>query len=280
MDDQTEDAAPPGSRVMVKRHRLLVRINHWINVLALSLLLVSGLGIFNAHPMLYWGKASSFANPWLSMTSETFGKDIRGMTYVAGAEFDTTGVFGASKINGVMTTRGMPSWLTLPPAEDLADARHWHFFFAWVFAVNGLIYVITGLIGRHLRREVLPTPTDLKTVLKDPHLRLKFSKGPDSAHYHQMQKIAYSAVVFLLLPLVALTGMTMSPGADAAFPFLLDIFGGRQSARSIHFICANLIVLFVIVHLVMVIASGPINQIGAMITGRLAIITPKEEAAP
>ena len=117
MDDQTEDAAPPGSRVMVKRHRLLVRINHWINVLALSLLLVSGLGIFNAHPMLYWGKASSFANPWLSMTSETFGKDIRGMTYVAGAEFDTTGVFGASKINGVMTTRGMPSWLTLPPAE-------------------------------------------------------------------------------------------------------------------------------------------------------------------
>ena len=90
----------------------------------------------------------------------------------------------------------------------------------------------------------------------------------------------HPTVVFLLLPLVALTGMTMSPGADAAFPFLLDIFGGRQSARSIHFICANLIVLFVIVHLVMVIASGPINQIGAMITGRLAIITPKEEAAP
>ncbi len=269
--------APPGAKVMVKRHRLSVRITHWINVIALALLLVSGLQIFNAHPALYWGKAASFANPWLSMTAERYGDKTFGTTFVGGLSFNTTGVLGASKEQGVLVERGFPAWATLPPYRSLTIGRRWHFFFAWVFAVNGLIYLATGLINRHLTREVLPRPKDLATVFKDPHLRLKFSKGPDSARYHQTQRIAYATMVFIVLPLVALTGMTMSPGLNAAFPFLLDIFGGRQSARSIHFICANLIVAFVLIHLLMVLLSEPINQIRAMITGKLAI---QPETAP
>lgn len=271
-------ARPAPRKVMVKRHGLLVRINHWINVVALTLLLMSGLQIFNGHSHLYWGKASDFARPWLSMDSSYVGPDLHGYVTILGHRFDTTGVLGASKFEGKMQDYGFPPSITLPHNYNLTVARRWHFFFAWVFVVNGLIYLITGLIGRRLTREVVPTGRDLATALNDPHLRLKFSKGPEAAHYHQMQKIAYAGVIFILLPLVGLTGMTMSPGLDAAFPFLLDVFGGRQSARSIHFICANLIVAFVLVHFLAVLLSGPINQVRAMITGKLVIVPDAGEA--
>ena len=281
MTAETARAALTPMKVMVKRHGLLVRLNHWVNVIALVLLLGSGLQIFNAHAALYWGKASNFDHPWFSMYAERSkdGAQMKGFTTLGSAKVETTGVFGASKLDGKWQDQGFPGWMTVPGGEfDLTNGRHWHLFFAWVFAVNGLIYLVTGLIGRHLIRDVLPSGRDLKTIFKDPHLRLKFSKGPESARYHQVQKLAYSGVVFLLLPTIALTGMTMSPGLNAAFPFLLDLFGGRQGARSIHFICANLIVAFVIVHLLAVILSGPLNQVRAMLTGKLAIIPSDEEA--
>jgi thiosulfate reductase cytochrome b subunit len=277
-DKSTAGAASP-AWTKVKRHGLLVRINHWVNVIALVLLLMSGLNIFMAHPSLYWGMDSTFDTPWLAIGAEYKGQDLRGFTKVGDVKVDTTGFLGASQTKDGMFSRAFPEWATLPRAYSLAQSRNWHFFAAWMFVVNGLIYLLTGLIGRRLAREVIPSGRDLATVLKDPHLRLKFSRGPDAARYHQVQKIAYTAVVFILLPLVALTGMTMSPGANAAFPFLLDVFGGRQSARSIHFICANLIVLFVVVHLLAVLLSGPINQVRAMITGKLAIRTDQTETA-
>jgi thiosulfate reductase cytochrome b subunit len=108
------------------------------------------------------------------------------------------------------------------------------------------------------------------------HARLRFPKGEEARRYNVLQKLAYLAVALVLLPLMVATGLTMSPGIDAAWPWLLDLFGGRQSARSIHFICASLIVLFVIVHLVMVVASGLFNNLRSMITGRYAIETEGE----
>lgn len=279
MTDQIADTPDAKQeRVFVKRHKLGVRLGHWINVLALIFLLLSGLQIFNAHPALYWGQASTFDDPWLSMKAYRIGDDIVGRTQIGDLKVDTTGVLGRSKRDGEWETRGFPSWLTLPPQRSLADGRNFHFFWAWVFAINGLAFLVFGFISRHLTRDVLPGPKELATVYKDPHLRLKFSKGPDSARYHQTQKIAYSTMIFIVLPLVALTGMTMSPGLNAAFPFLLDIFGGRQSARSIHFICAALIVAFFLVHILMVVLSGPINQVRAMITGKLAI-QPEDKGA-
>lgn len=259
-------------KTLVKRHGLIVRITHWINVVALVIMLLSGLQIFNAHPALYWGKKSTFDSPWLAMKAE----NNRGVTTLGEAKFDTTGVFGRSKHGELYVNQGFPAWATIPHLRDLASGRNWHLFFAWVFAINGLIYLLTGLFSRHLQRDVAPSPRDLATIHKDPHLRLKFSKGRESLRYHPMQRIAYASMVFVILPLIVLTGMTMSPALNAVFPFLLDLFGGRQSARSIHFLCMVAIVLFVLVHVLMVILSGPLNQLRGMITGRVAV----EEDAP
>lgn len=266
---------PKAVKVLVKRHSAVVRITHWINVLSLLMLLLSGLQIFNAHPSLYWGAKSTFDQPWLSMRAFDTPGGLRGVTTLGSATFDTTGLFGVSTYNAGPEARGFPAWLTLPSQRILSVGRRWHFFFAWMFAINGVIYLASGLIGGHLKRDLLPTREQLRPshVLHDiaDHLRLRFPKGEEARRYNVLQKGAYLAVILLLLPAIALTGMTMSPGLDAAFPWLLDLFGGRQSARSIHFICANLIVLFVIVHLVMVVLSGLWNNVRSMITGRYAI---------
>jgi thiosulfate reductase cytochrome b subunit len=260
---------------LVYRHAGVTRLTHWVNVLALTLLLMSGLQIFNAHPALYWGARSHFERPWLSMTAEARGQDVVGVTQVGSVKLGTTGLFGYSGKAGAERPRGFPAWATLPASQDLADGRRWHFFFAWLFVLNGLLYWAANLINGHIRRDLVPTGRDLKPsnlwheVVT--HAQLKFPKGEAARHYNVLQKGAYLSVVLVLLPLMVATGLTMSPAIDAAAPWLLDLFGGRQSARSIHFICASLIVLFVLVHLAMVVASGTWNNIRSMITGRYAI---------
>ena len=253
---------PPRARkVLVARHGVIVRITHWINAIALLFLLLSGLQIFNAHPALYWGQQSNFGHGWLSMGAYAGGGALHGVTRVGPALFDTTGFLGASRDHGVWTSRGFPGWLTIPSARFLALGRRWHFFFAWLFALNGALYIASAVISGHLRRDLAPTRHDLtpRNLLLEVwnHVRLKFPKGEEARHYNVLQKGAYLGVVLVLLPLMVLTGMTMSPMLDAAFPFLLDLFGGRQSARSIHFITASLIVLFFLVHIAMVLLAGP-----------------------
>ena len=262
-------------KVLVARHSTAVRITHWINAIALAFLLLSGLQIFNAHPALYWGQQSDFGHGWLAMGAYASGGHLRGVTKVGPAIFHTTGFLGASKVHGVWTARGFPDWLTIPPQQFLALGRRWHFFFAWVFAINGAILIANAVVSGHLRRDLAPSWGQLKPghVLQEiwDHLRLRFPKGEAARRYNVLQKLAYLAVLLMLLPLMVLTGMTMSPSLDAIFPFLLDLFGGRQSARSIHFIVASLIVLFFFVHIVMVVLSGTWNNVRSMITGRYAI---------
>lgn len=257
------------------RHGVMVRVTHWINALCLYCLLLSGLQIFNAHPALYFGQQANFGHPWLAMGAYVGGGAIHGVTTIGSALFDTTGVFGASMQHGMWVGRGFPDWLTIPSERYLALGRRWHFFFAWVFAINGAIYVLSGLISGHLRRDLAPSRDQLapRHVLHEisDHMRLRFPKGEEARRYNVLQKGAYLGVALLLLPLMVLTGMTMSPMLDAAFPWLLDLFGGRQSARSIHFICAGLIVLFFLVHMVMVVLSGTWNNVRSMIIGRYAI---------
>jgi thiosulfate reductase cytochrome b subunit len=270
--------APP--KILVPRHRLIVRLTHWINVLALCLMLMSGLNIFNAHPALYWGMTSDFEHPWLSLTAVQTQDGRRGITQVGPVKLDTTGVLGASQEDGVKVDRGFPAWVTLPYKTDLADARTWHFFWMWIFAGNGALYLISGLINRHLVRDILPAPKDLLNVPRDivDHVLLHFHKGWAATRYGPLQRIAYAAIALVILPLIVLTGMTMSPALDTVFPFLLDLFGGRQSARSIHFICAMLAVGFIVIHLVMVLLTGPFNQVRGMITGKFLIEDDKEDA--
>lgn len=262
-------AKPMPRKTVIRRHGVMVRLTHWVNALALFFMLVSGLQIFNAHPSLYWGKASTFESPWLAIYAE----GDRGITSVGKVVIDTTGVLGRSQTRGQWENRGFPSWATIPYYKSLAEGRNWHFFFAWVFGINGLIYLVSGLFSRHLQRDIVPTRRDLAHIGKDivAHLKFQFPKGAEAARYQVLQRLAYTGVALIVLPLMVLTGLTMSPAMNAAFPFLLDVFGGRQSARSIHFICAGLTVGFIIIHLVMVILAGPFNQIRGMITGRFAI---------
>jgi thiosulfate reductase cytochrome b subunit len=272
------EAPIPGKRPreVIYRHRVATRLTHWINVLCLSILLMSGLQILNAHPSLYWGQSGAdHDRAFIAFTASQASGVLVGHARIGALSFTTTGLLGVSKgQEGALEVRGLPSWATLPSYRDLATGRRWHFFFAWLFVINGLVYLGSGLISGHLWRDLLPTRDELRPrhILHDiaSHARLKFPKGEAAKRYNVLQKGAYLGVI-VLLALMVLTGLTMSPGVDAAAPSLLDLFGGRQSARTIHFISASLIVVFVAVHLLMVLLAGPINEIRSMITGRYVI---------
>ncbi len=270
-----DTAAPPGQ--VYYRHRIVTRVCHWINVLCIGFLLTSGLNIFNAHPALYWGQYGANADDgrrWLEIgaTDRADGTPI-GMTRVGPVTVETTGVLGLSKgADGQPVAQGFPEWSTFPTNRDLATARRWHFFFAWAFILNGLTYLIYGLVTRHLQDDVWPRLKELSpaNLWHDivQHAKLQFPRGDDDKRYHILQKIAYGGTVFVLLPLMVLTGLSMSPGFNAAAGgFLPGLFGGRASARSIHFIVTNLTVAFIVIHVAMVILAGPINQLRSMLTG-------------
>lgn len=274
----TADLGMTSGRRLIRRHSLTVRLSHWLNVLCMTVLLFSGLQIFNAHPALYWGQYGADSDPsFFSLEAVEQGDITRGVTRVGGLSFDTTGILGVSNVDGEPTARGFPAWITLPSYQDLATGRRWHFFFAWLFVVNGLVYLGYGLLTRHFRRDLLPTtdelaPAHLAQEIVD-HARLRFPKGEKARRYNALQKLTYLLVIFVALPLMIATGLTMSPGFDAFAPWLIDLFGGRQSARTLHFITASSLVAFVVVHVAMVLVSGVFNNMRSMITGRYAIQT-------
>jgi thiosulfate reductase cytochrome b subunit len=259
--------------VIIYRTRLWVRIWHWVNALSLLFLLLSGLQIFNAHPSLYWGQAAVFDHPIVAMRAFHMGDTLRGVTFVGKSHFTTTGWLGASKEHGRLVSRGFPSWLTIPTGRDLASGRRWHFFFAWIFAVNGALYFAYLIVSRHLKRDLWPTVSELKGIPRSiwDHILFKHPEGEAAAKFNILQKLAYLVVLFVLLPLMILTGMTMSPGMDAAFPVLPWAFGGRQSARTIHFLSAWSLVGFFAIHIFEVFAAGVFNEMRSIITGRFAI---------
>jgi thiosulfate reductase cytochrome b subunit len=271
--------APVGQRV-IYRHTLLVRVTHWVNAICFAFLLMSGLQIFNAYPTLNWGARSDFDRPLMALTArqESDGS-IKGVTTIFGKSFTTTGILGASRDeSGEIAARGFPSWITIPSYQDLATGRRWHFFFAWLLVLNGAVYVANLFARRHLK-DFLPSDRELRSIPASiwEHLRLRFPKGDEALHYNVLQKLAYLSVIFAL-PILVLAGLTMSPAIDATFPWLLSLFGGRQSARTIHFVAAFYLVGFVIVHIVMVLISGFLNNMISMITGHYAIEEERHEA--
>jgi thiosulfate reductase cytochrome b subunit len=280
MSSSDPQPAPAGARpsgsYLYYRHSLPVRSLHWINVVALTILLLSGLNIFSAHPALYWGKSSYSGRPPLFeiSTREDDDGDPVGVTTIFGHDFVTTGVLGASEgPDGELVGRAFPSWLTIPDSRWLAMARRWHFFFAWVFVINGLCYLAYSIGSRHLVRDLAPDKPELRSIGRSivEHLQFKHPTGEAAKRYNVLQKLAYLAVIFILLPLVILMGFGMSPRLDSVFPGWVDLFGGRQSARTIHFIVAWLLVAFVLVHVFEVIVSGLWNHLRSMITGRYRV---------
>jgi thiosulfate reductase cytochrome b subunit len=259
----------PVAKHWYRRHAAPVRVTHWINVICFTLLLMSGLQIFNAHPALYVGERSDFDHPAVSIQAHLSATGLVGQTMIFGHSFDTTGVLGVSNEGGQVSSRAFPSWVTIPSFQDLATGRRWHFFFAWLLVLNALGYLVWGIASRHFGKDLLPSREELGHVGKEflEHLRLRFPRGDAAKRYNVLQQLAYLLVVFVLFPLMILTGLTMSPGIDSAVPQLLTLFGGRQTARLIHFFTASSLVLFVIVHLMMVLISGVWNNLRSMITG-------------
>ena len=269
----------PRGAERIYRHRLPVRLMHWINVISLTILLMSGLNIFNAHPALYWGKDSRFDSPWLSIRAATTSAGPVGVTKFAGREWNTTGVLGVSEVDGETKSRGFPSWATVPGPQWLSMARHWHFFFAWVFVINGVAYLLYTLFSRHLTRDLLPTRAELRGIgrsIRD-HLRFRHPTGEAAKRYNVLQNLAYLTVIFVLLPLVVFAGLAMSPRLAAVYAGWVDLLGGRQSARSLHFIAAAGLLLFTLIHLFEVIVAGVWNEVRSMITGWYTV--PAERAS-
>jgi thiosulfate reductase cytochrome b subunit len=270
-------AAPRAAREIIYRHSILVRATHWMNVLCLTLLLMSGLKLFNVHPALYWGNYGYVGAPTVFSIAgflDPVTEEPVGLMRIGKYNIETTGYLGVTYNSDGQPMRGaFPQWATL--GADLALARDWHFMAAWFFVINGAIYLLVGLFSGHFRRDLAPSKEQLRPrhILRDlwDHVRLKRARGEEAKRYNVLQKFAYLAVIFVLLPTILLAGLTMSPAVTAAFPFLFDLFGGRQSARTIHFIAANLLVLFVAVHVLEVLLSGAFNLMRSMITGRYAI---------
>jgi thiosulfate reductase cytochrome b subunit len=240
--DHTDDAglpAAPAGGDLVRRHRLPVRLWHWANALALFIMLMSGMMIFNAHPHLYWGEfGANPDHPWLTL--------------------------GTGQLDA------FPPWATIPSTYSLADARIWHLAFAWILLIGAPLYLLWSLLGGHLRRDLLPSLREMRPLniwhdIKQ-HARLRLPTGAAALQYNVLQKGAYLGVLLVLLPLIILTGLAMSPGADAGL-HVSSLFGGRQSARSVHFIVAAGFAAFIVIHLIMVVLAGPFNEIRSMITG-------------
>lgn len=270
MSETTDDTTPgkPKGRV-VYRQKLATRLTHWVWAICMFFLLLSGLQIFNARPQLFIGQESGFEynNAILEIGSEAVDGQRQGYTTIFGQKFNTSGVLGLSETPNGPRLRAFPEWATIPSTQDLATGRVVHFFFAWIFVGTLLIWLLFSIFNRHLTNDLIPHKRDFKNLPRDimDHLRFKFTHAMT---YSPLQKMTYIIVLFILFPLIILTGLAMSPGMNAAFPWIIDIFAGRQTARTIHFLTMAAFVIFFFVHIFMVVAAGPINEMRSMITGR------------
>lgn len=287
--DVASDAEPaptahpaPASR-LIKRHRWPVRLMHWINVVVLTIMLGSGLQIFNASPQLSWGQKTVPGQSLLafSATQSPDGK-LHARTHIGSWSFASTGWLGVSKVNGQQQPRGFPSWATIPGPQWLAMGRHWHFFFGWIFVINGLCYVAYSLLSRHFSGDLWPTRTDWRGFGRSviDHVRLRHPAGENAARYNILQKLAYLIVLILFGGGIVLMGLVMSPRMDTVLKPVLELVGGRQSARTIHFVIAMLFVLFVLVHVIEVLLNRPLNELRGMITGWYRIRTARQGELP
>jgi len=224
------------------RHSLWVRLTHWLTTLAFLALLVSGLEIVVSHPRFYWGEVGNVNTQPLFQIPIPASRSL------------------------VPTGYGY----TLP--DQNGWSRYLHFQSAWLLVLTGLLYVVVGFIRGHFRRELVPSRSDLSSkrlwASIIDHLRLK-RPGPDEAwSYNVLQRLAYLLVVFVAFPLIIWTGLAMSPSFVSAFPAAVNVLGGQQSARTLHFFLTAALLLFLVVHVLMVILAGFWSRARAMITGR------------
>ena len=245
------------SRSSVAGHAGWVRISHWILAASVLTLAFSGFEILMVHPRLYWGKVGNDLTPALFELPISRNYQHGGwappVTFAPGAH----PVVSAARTYDIFNQN---SW-----------GRSLHFLAAWFLVVTGLFYLLGALASGHLWRHLVPRVGELapRRLWQDVviHLRLPFPRAPGGPPYGVLQKVSYAGVVLIALPLMTITGLAMSPAVTAAYPGLLDLFGGSQSARTIHFFVFVILVLFLIVHLAMVALSGFRRQMRAMTFG-------------
>jgi thiosulfate reductase cytochrome b subunit len=223
------------------RHTALVRVTHWLTAVCFLALLVSGLEIVVSHPRFYWGETGNVLTP-------------------------------------ALFTLPIPaSRATVPTGYGyvLPDQNGWsralHFQAAWVLVLTGALYVIWGAVSGHFRKHLLPDagerslPEFSRAVAR--HLRFARPAVADASSYNLVQRLTYLLVIFVLFPLVIWTGLAMSPAFVSALPSTVTLLGGRQSARTLHFLLTVSLVAFLLVHVAMVWFAGFGIRVMAMITG-------------
>jgi len=249
------------------RHNRITRATHWVNALALTILFMSGLMIFNAYPHLHWGSKAEPEEAFFSIYAMNQDGKIRAYTELYGFRVETTGVLGLQYTEMGPMPRAFPSWITIPGFYWLAGGRRWHFFFAWLFALNGLVYFIYNRANGHVSKFILK-PREVGKLLPMMLYYFRLRKtSPQEGEYNPLQKLAYTSVFFILTPLIVASGLAMSPQLNVAFNWLPAMFGGRQSARSIHFLLTFFFAFFTFGHVLMVVTTGAFNNLRSMISG-------------
>ena len=259
----------PGAGERVYRHSIVARVTHWLWVLAMLVLVMSGLQIFNAAPYLDASDKSDPARRVLSFDAHRAADGTPvGTVTLLGHTFTTTHVFGYTDDGmGGESARAFPGALTLPATQNLAAGRVWHFFFGWVLTLALAAYLIGGAVRKDLR-ELLLRPSDLPKLLPMQLYYLRLRKAPPPhGTYNPLQKAAYTGVLFVFIPLIVLTGLALSPGVDALSGPLVWVLGGRQFARTWHFALMSILIGYFCVHMVLVFSTGAWNNIKSMITG-------------
>lgn len=224
------------------RHSALVRVTHWITTLSFFALLITGAEIVISHPRFYWGETGNV------LTQPLF------------------------KIPIPSSRALVPTGYGYVMPDQNGWSRYLHFQAAWVVVLTGLLYVIAMFFTEHLRKDLLPGGDGLswRAFSKEvaSHLRFKRPSAAEAWSYNLLQRVSYLFVIFVLFPLVIWTGLAMSPAFVSAVPAAVNLLGGQQSARTLHFFVSLALVLFVLVHVVMIFVAGFWSRMRAMITGR------------
>lgn len=251
----------------IYRHPLVVRLTHWLVFLALIVLAMSGMQIFDAHPALYASDASKFGHAVLAIDGTTDPNTLQpyGYVQVGNRRLTTTHFLGyTSDGMGGEEPRAFPGWATIPSYRDLADGRRWHFLFAWVFVLCALAYA-------WFARRLIPSKQDWRALPRAIRTHLLPWRVKAQAEYNPLQKFGYFGVVFVLAPLMIVSGLALSPAIDAWTPWLPAILGGRQFARIWHFAGMIGLIAFFIGHVAMVAITGLWNNLRSMVTGWFAV---------
>ncbi len=225
-------------QVATPRHSALVRVTHWLTVVAFLALAITGYMIILTHPRFYWGETGNVNMKPLFRIPVPSSRDT------------------------------VPTGYGYVLADENGWARSLHFEAAWLFVLTGVVYAIGSFWSGHFRRNLFPQRGDRSWQAYWRAFRGIDTRDDGARGYNVLQRTVYLGVIFILTPAVIWTGLALSPAFNAAFPFFVDVLGGRQSARTLHFFASDLLVAFLVVHVVMIALAGFWSRTRAMITGR------------